>query len=232
MDLDRVTQNYLHLFTQLNMDERNKMIEVMKEKLHPTMVNDKMMVMKRKGNVTVKYWGSAPIGVVKQCKTKVLSYVPNGFQMETFADKHEWVGRTKVSDAGLVEYCFWLKSDPQIKSLWFPNPTRAYIDVFTQLTDVTEEHKQKVVSSANGRLIIGVMYESLQQEIKKRFPVDTAIHRKRRSSVSPVPPAVKKLKESELPIVLQVEVESPAIPVLECCEPEESQSAISVLVNV
>jgi len=121
----------------------------------------KVTAVKGKAAVYVINWGRAPFATERT--KRGVAYIPDGFMVEAKSDSQIWIAETRVNDKGVAEYRFSLKENTDIKSEWRGNPTAAYKEVNVR------SGNSKFATGSNGRLIIGVTYENLQNEIFKRF---------------------------------------------------------------
>lgn len=120
----------------------------------------KITAVKGKSSVFVLAWGNAPFA--KELTKRGAAIVPNGFKVEVKSDSKIWVAETRV-ERSLPYYRFSLKDDPAMMSDWRDNPTAAYKEASERCGN------EKFSKGSNGRLIIGITYENLQNEIQTRF---------------------------------------------------------------
>ena len=127
----------------------------------------KVTVAPNKGAVLVLDWGHSPFAVVQASNTRNRAIIPTGFKVEVRSDKRFWIGETCVEDM-IPKFRFHLK-DSEIKTEWFDNPTSAYRQAFQIYVS-----RSKHLNGTNGRLIIGVTYDNLQDHIWRIFKNELA----------------------------------------------------------
>lgn len=144
-----------------------------KDDASPSLVvinQEEITICKNRASAHIIHWGSLPLGIDKNAH-RGISYVPNGFTIETFSDSKWWIGQTMVTDDGEINYRFYLKGekDPdKIGGDWCNNASRAYRNAYSKLIDVSIQTLEKL-KKANGNLIIGITYPAIQERIHQLF---------------------------------------------------------------
>ena len=150
----------------------------------------KITVQKNKACVTVVNWGHGPFAYEK-IKDGDLACIPSEFKVETKSDGEYWIGETLVDKDEEPFYRFSLKRDLSIKSHWHTLPTTAYIEALGLL-----DPSKKNMKGANGKLILGVHYSTVQVYLRNYFQQeqgialktlndkDVKIHKRKRTRVS------------------------------------------------
>lgn len=121
---------------------------------------EKVTVVKGKKEVVVVSYGRRPFYYDKQgC------IIPDGFTAETFVAGHTFIATTKVNSQGRERpyYRFNLKEDERVTSGWQNTPTGALDAVNRALNNTRHKY------GTNGRLMIGVTYDAVQERIRQVF---------------------------------------------------------------
>ncbi len=142
-----------------------------------------ILVQRRRGTVTILKWGAPPFGIESTIEGP--AFVPNDFEVQTYSDGVSWLAQTKVDVRAekSLHYRFVRADRPEAPGPWHTNASGAYRLACETLVVADAAVKRDVKSG--GRLVIGVTYPPVQQQLLKVFPQEIAALRAKIQEIGP-----------------------------------------------
>jgi len=117
--------------------------------------------------VKVLNWGEPPFAF-EETRTHGRCVIPSDFTVESVSQGQTWIGQTRVIEERVdgalrfvAQYRFWSINNPDWRSEWRKTASKAYGEANSK--------NPRYRKGTNGALVIGVTYDTLQQEIQVRF---------------------------------------------------------------
>jgi len=122
----------------------------------------KISVCKKRKAIIVTNFGHYPFARVED-RHHGICFVPDGFQIEFFSHKMNWIGNIRVKKNEVEYQCISKRNPSKCSSGFHDNPSAAYREA-NEL-----ENNSHYKKSSNGALLFGVTYPNVQNEIRTRF---------------------------------------------------------------
>ena len=138
----------------------------------------KITTKERRRTLNMVTLGSAPFASVN-CRGGKRAWIPNGLKGICYSDGLYWIVETRVRD-GIAQFKCTCQDDESKTSEWEKNPSKAY--------KIANKSNPNYTRGSNGRLVFGVTYEAIQEEIltlyKDELPVETVMQPKSKKRLS------------------------------------------------